>query len=598
MDESVRIHSQQKWSICASELKIAFLFNGQSSGTSGLSAGSQKWQSILKMDFRIIKWMITLVVSSTIYETTHGHDYCHSYQVINDRTRAAGLARGNVLRCDQRDIPTARWYRFTGAAGTQMPTKCVPINRCGTHAPGWLSTSHPTRTGQIINGKACFHWSGNCCRWSANIMIKKCNGFYIYKLGRTPCCYLRFCGNGGFGDDGCTNYLQLNDRTRAASVPRGNILKCDQYDMPGDPKWYRFTGASGQMMATSCVPKHYCGTHAPGWLSGAHPTSVGQIVNARVCFHWGGSCCNWNTNIQIKKCNGFYVYKLHKTPVCWLRYCGNAGFDVCKVSNPCKHGATCAPKNGGYTCNCKSGYHGVNCEHDVNECNTRPCRNGGTCENLPGSYRCKCKPGFLGNHCEIAYDECRHYQVLSDRQRAAGVHRGNILKCDQRDLVTPKWYRFTGAAGTQMPTSCVAKHYCGTHAPGWLAGSHPTRVGEVVNRKVCFHWGSNCCNWNAYIRIKRCNGFYVYKLARTPVCWLRYCGNAGFDPCRTSRPCKNGATCVNQNGGYKCLCKPGYQGINCEQGKRHETSIFLKKHFYCNHYICKRIWTRKRLQSL
>ena len=79
-----------------------------------------------------------------------------------------------------------------------------------------------------------------------------------------------------------------------------------------------------------------------------------------------------------------------------------------------------------------------------------------------------------------------------------------------------------------MPTSCVAKHYCGTHAPGWLAGSHPTRVGEVVDRKVCFHWGSNCCNWNAYIRIKRCNGFYVYKLARTPVCWLRYCGNAGF----------------------------------------------------------------------
>ena len=79
-------------------------------------------------------------------------------------------------------------------------------------------------------------------------------------------------------------------------------------------------------MPTSCVPKHYCGTHAPGWLSGAHPTSVGQIVNSKVCFHWGGSCCNWHTYIQIKKCNGFYVYKLGKTPCCWLRYCGNAGF--------------------------------------------------------------------------------------------------------------------------------------------------------------------------------------------------------------------------------------------------------------------------------
>lgn len=93
-----------------------------------------------------------------------------------------------------------------------------------------------------------------------------------------------------------------------------------------DTKWYRFIGSSGTMMATSCVPKHYCGTHAPGWLNGAHPTRLGQIVNGQVCFHWGGSCCNWKANIQIKKCNGFYVYKLGKTPVCWLRYCGNAGF--------------------------------------------------------------------------------------------------------------------------------------------------------------------------------------------------------------------------------------------------------------------------------
>lgn len=125
------------------------------------------------------------------------------------------------------------------------------------------------------------------------------------------------------------------------------------------------------------------------------------------------------------------------------------------------------------------------------------------------------------------FDACRHYVSLSDRERAAGVHRGNTLKCDQKDLDV-KWYRFLGAAGTQMPTSCVPKHHCGTHAPGWLAGSRPTRLGQVVNARVCFHWGSNCCNWNANIQIKRCNGFYVYKLAKTPVCWLRYCGNAGF----------------------------------------------------------------------
>ena len=39
------------------------------------------------------------------------------------------------------------------------------------------------------------------------------------------------------------------------------------------------------------------------------------------------------------------------------------------------------------------------------------------------------------------------------------------------------------------------------------------------------------------------------------------------DPCKASKPCQNGATCVNKNDGYTCLCKTGYQGKNCEQGK-------------------------------
>ena len=128
----------------------------------------------------------------------------------------------------------------------------------------------------------------------------------------------------------------------------------------------------------------------------------------------------------------------------------------------------------------------------------------------------------------LVFDECKDYEQLDDSQRAAGVHRGNTLKCDQKDLTTPKWYRFIGNAGIQMPTSCVPVHYCGTHAPGWLSTPHPTSVGQIVNGTVCFNWGDNCCSWDANIQIKRCNGFYVYELVKTPVCWLRYCGNAGF----------------------------------------------------------------------
>ena len=76
-----------------------------------------------------------------------------------------------------------------------------------------------------------------------------------------------------------------------------------------------------------------------------------------------------------------------------------------------------------------------------------------------------------------------------------------------------------------MPTSCVPKNRCGTHATGWLNGSHPSVEEGIVTRRVCYHWNSNCCNWKNDIQIQNCGAFYVYRLVKTPVCWLRYCGN-------------------------------------------------------------------------
>ena len=35
----------------------------------------------------------------------------------------------------------------------------------------------------------------------------------------------------------------------------------------------------------------------------------------------------------------------------------------------------------------------------------------------------------------------------------------------------------------------------------------------------------------------------------------------------TNNPCKNSASCVNLAGSYRCDCKSGYTGNNCETGK-------------------------------
>ena len=78
-------------------------------------------------------------------------------------------------------------------------------------------------------------------------------------------------------------------------------------------------------MAATCVPTNRCGTHATGWLNGVHPTVSEGIVTRQVCFNWSGGCCVWSINIQVRNCNGYFVYYISGTPSvhpCHLRYCG------------------------------------------------------------------------------------------------------------------------------------------------------------------------------------------------------------------------------------------------------------------------------------
>ena len=125
------------------------------------------------------------------------------------------------------------------------------------------------------------------------------------------------------------------------------------------------------------------------------------------------------------------------------------------------------------------------------------------------------------------FPECSSYRTLDSKDRAMSVRRaGNFLKCDQKDL-SMAWYRFSGDAGNQIATSCPSQEHCGTHAPGWMQGAHPTVAEGQVTRKVCYNWLKSCCHWSNHIKVRNCGRFYVYQLTKTPLCWLRYCGNAG-----------------------------------------------------------------------
>ena len=115
----------------------------------------------------------------------------------------------------------------------------------------------------------------------------------------------------------CQNYVSLNSYNR--KITYSGSKGCDSGIGLG---WFRFEGSAGTRMPTSCPPIYRCGTNAPGWMNGGHPTVADGQVSRQVCFHWASSCCQVSTNIKVSNCSSYYVYYLSGTPGCYYRYCG------------------------------------------------------------------------------------------------------------------------------------------------------------------------------------------------------------------------------------------------------------------------------------
>ncbi|XP_022794364.1 uromodulin-like isoform X2 [Stylophora pistillata] len=165
---------------------------------------------------------------------------------------------------------------------------------------------------------------------------------------------------------------------------------------------------------------------------------------------------------------------------------------------------------------------------DIDECkgDNPVCDVNAYCSNTYGSYNCSCKEGYTGDgrSCSQA-DACYQYQYknLSNATRKNTYNTsGPNIYCD--DKLPMGWYRFVGAAGNKMATTCVSEFRCGTYWSGWLSGVHPTVGDGDVSRTVCFRRGS-CCRYSTQIVVKNCGSYYIYKLSATPRCDMRYCGS-------------------------------------------------------------------------
>ena len=118
--------------------------------------------------------------------------------------------------------------------------------------------------------------------------------------------------------------------------------------------------------------------------------------------------------------------------------------------------------------------------------------------------------------------ECRFYKILKGGDRSVDYKINKGICDDVLDFNS--WYRFMGAAGTQLSTSCVPIHRCGTTYPLWMDGEYPTEDEGRVRRRVCQILWYGCCHWKTEISVRNCRGFYVHKFSPPPYCSARYCG--------------------------------------------------------------------------
>ncbi|XP_031569117.1 uncharacterized protein LOC116303676 [Actinia tenebrosa] len=117
---------------------------------------------------------------------------------------------------------------------------------------------------------------------------------------------------------------------------------------------------------------------------------------------------------------------------------------------------------------------------------------------------------FLKEECQeikpIA--ECHSYQVLDSIERR--VSNTIIKTSSDKSLHWYTWYRISGAAGNQIPTSCIHENHCGSRTPIHAKSSNPTHKYQIENLFYCkTDW--QCCQTTGLLIVRHCGNFYIYQ---------------------------------------------------------------------------------------
>ncbi|ODM99559.1 Neurogenic locus notch protein 1, partial [Orchesella cincta] len=258
-------------------------------------------------------------------------------------------------------------------------------------------------------------------------------------------------------------------------------------------------------------------------------------------------------------------YSCNCTTGYWYRDC--AYIDLCKIdengaprppNQPCygdicrnhSYGSVFLPTTNSFTCECYCNRTGEFCQYP-NPCRPNPCKNGGNCTfsqtdpNKPPIRNCTCKDGYVGSSCEIinpCYVPTETGSMVprdcNGRGECMVTENGTSFECKCSNGYFGKQCNFTNlckvnGSGTARPPNQPCNG-------GVCRNNSFVEDGKVNNTFTC----SSCPNGRLGRRCEFIN------------------------PC-TGMPCKNGGTCktnhtdIDKPPTKNCTCPDAYIGENC-----------------------------------
>ena len=148
------------------------------------------WSYLLKWS-----WMPWSILASFFFLSCSVAIECTNHTVLNEASRSRFFTNYIV---NTSDTSLTGWFTYNGSAGTRMATTCVPADHCGTFVPGWLAGNHPSVDKGLVVRSVCLSKSQVCCMTSVSVLVRNCNGFFVYKLDVNSSLNVTFrvCGSG------------------------------------------------------------------------------------------------------------------------------------------------------------------------------------------------------------------------------------------------------------------------------------------------------------------------------------------------------------------------------------------------------------------